>query len=170
MIAAAPDAPAVQPPPAGDHQAVRLRRNIGAEPAQLAGQDRHAVGLLQPQLGRVANHRLPRGQTGGHRQHRQLIDGAGNDGAADQDPAQGAGAHGHRPHGLSPFFAFVPHLHARAHHAQDIQYPGACRVDADVRHRHLGTGHERAGDEEVRGRGEVSRHAHRGAARRRRAG
>ena len=79
--APAADAPAPQPPPAGDQQSVRLRGNVGTKPAQLAGQDRHAVVLLHPQLGRVANHGLPRGQTGGHRQHRQLIDGAGNDGS-----------------------------------------------------------------------------------------
>ena len=82
-------------PAAGDDEAVGRRLHVGAHGGELARHRRHPVGLLHPQLAGAGEGGRALGQRRRHRQHRDLVDQAGDLVAVDVGRVRGRASSGH---------------------------------------------------------------------------
>ena len=99
------------------------------------------------------------GEGGGDRQHGQLVDQARDEARRRSPCRQRAVLHGEVGHRLAAFQAFVASIsRSGAHGAQHIEHAAARGIDADAAHGDLRAGHDRAGDQEEGGGGDIARH------------
>ena len=137
-----------------DPHAVIERLDPGAELSELFDQRRDAIALLHPQLGRITDLARARGERGGDREHRKLVD----DGlvAVDHGSVERRVLHHEIGNRLAAAFGTWVHRDRRAHGPEHIEVREPTGIGQHVFDHQARTGRERGGDHEERGRRRIA--------------
>ena len=158
MVTVGGDGGALKAADRPDAQAVRELLDVCSQTAQLAGGGTNAVGLLDPELGGVADDRLAAGEAGSERDQGQFVDGAGHEVTLDHSAAEARGAHADVRHGFRAPGTLFLQGNVGTHEAEGVQHARARGVDADALYPEMGVWMADGEDQPSSGGRDIARH------------
>ncbi len=142
---------------ADDAHAIPCRFGRDTERLQAVGHHLYAVALLDAQFPGPAKPSFAAGAGGGDEQRGKFVDGKRHEAAWNGDAAQIGMTHANVGDRLAAKLAFVQQRNVRTHHAQDLDDPGARRIDPDIEQHDVGAGRNAGADHEKGRRRNISR-------------